>query len=142
MRTGRGADRDVDPRAFYRLLLGAVTAKVLQESPCPVWTGAHLEDPRSHEFSVRRVLCSVDLTPHNRHTLSQAAEAKAVDAVLTLVRVTPSLEISGPGGFHVDPAWKETIVGIAAEQIAKLQRDEGTDAEVIIDSGCASGSIR
>ena len=122
--------------AFYRLLLGSVTAKVLHESPCPVWTGAHLEDPPSHEFSVRRILCSVDLTPHNRHTLLQAAEmAKALDAALTLVHITSSVEIYGPGGFHVDPGWKETIVGIAVEQIAKLQRDAGTNAEVIIDSG-------
>src|SRR5665213_547206 len=53
--------------AFYRFLLGSVTAKVLHESDCPVWTGAHLEDPQAGEFSIRQVLCSVDLSPHNRH---------------------------------------------------------------------------
>jgi len=31
--------------------------------------------------------------------------------------------------------WKERIVGSAAEEIAKLQKDVGTKAEVIIDSG-------
>src|SRR5271170_7240066 len=30
--------------AFHRLLLGSITAKVLHESACPVWTGAHLEE--------------------------------------------------------------------------------------------------
>jgi hypothetical protein len=60
--------------AFYRFLLGSVTAKVLHESPCPVWTGAHLEETPAREFSIRRVLCSVDLTPHSSHTVLLAAE--------------------------------------------------------------------
>jgi nucleotide-binding universal stress UspA family protein len=122
--------------AFYRFLLGSVTAKVLHEIQCPVWTGAHLEEASAREFSIRRVLCSVDLTPHNRHTLSRAAEmAAAVNATLTLVHITGSVEIYGPGGLHVDHEWKEKLVGYAAEEIAKLQQDAGTKAEVIIDSG-------
>ena len=61
--------------------------------------------------------------------------AAAVDATLTLVHITASVEIFGPGGSHVDPEWKERIVGFAAKEIAKLQQDVGTKAEVIIDSG-------
>jgi nucleotide-binding universal stress UspA family protein len=122
--------------AFYRFLLGSVTAKVLHESHCPVWTGAHLEEEPAREFSIRHVLCSVDLSPHSRHTVSLAAQmAAAVDATLTLVHITISVEIYGPGGFHVDPVWKEAIVGFAAKEIAKLQQDVGTKDEVIIDSG-------
>jgi nucleotide-binding universal stress UspA family protein len=45
------------------------------------------------------------------------------------------VEIWGPGGTHVDPEWKEKIVGSAAEEIAKLQQAMGTNADVIIDSG-------
>ena len=122
---------------FYRFLLGSVTAKVLHESHCPVWTGAHLEeDPPAREFSIRRVLCSVDLSAHNRHTASQAAEfAAALDATLTLVHITAGVEVWGPGGSHVDPVLKETIAGFAAQEIAKLQRDVGTSADVIIESG-------
>jgi nucleotide-binding universal stress UspA family protein len=40
---------------FYRLRLGSVTAKVLHESHCPVWTGAHMEEGPVPEFSIRRV---------------------------------------------------------------------------------------
>jgi nucleotide-binding universal stress UspA family protein len=122
--------------AFYRFLLGSVTAKVLHEIECPVWTGAHLEESPEREFSIRRVLCSVELNGHSRHTVSLAAEmATAVNAALTLVHITGSVEIYGPGGSHVDPGWKEKIVGFATEEIAKLQQDVGTKAEVIIDSG-------
>ena len=37
--------------AFYRFLLGSVTAKVLHDSGCPVWTGAHLEEARGQDVS-------------------------------------------------------------------------------------------
>jgi len=122
--------------SFYRFLLGSVTAKVLHEIQCPVWTGAHLEEAPAREFSIRRVLCSVELNAHSRHTVSLAAEmATAVNATLTLAHITGSVEIYGPGGSHVDPEWKEKLVGFAAEEIAKLQQEAGTKAEVIIDSG-------
>ena len=122
--------------AFYRMLLGSDTAKVLHESHCPVWTGAHLEETPTREFSIRHVLCSVDLSPRSSHTASLAAElATAVGATLTLVHITTSVEVWGPGGSHVDPVWKETIRGNAIREIAKLQQDIGTKAEVIIDSG-------
>jgi nucleotide-binding universal stress UspA family protein len=121
---------------FYRFLLGSVTAKVLHESDCPVWTDAHLEETPAREFSIRRVLCSVDLTPHSPHTVSLAAEmAASVNATLTLVHITAGVEFYGPGGSHVEPVWKERIVGAASEEIAKLQQNLGTNAEVIIDSG-------
>lgn len=122
--------------AFYRFLLGSVTAKILHESPCPVWTGAHLEEAQAREFSIRNVLCSVDLTEHSRHTASLAAGmAAAVDATLTLVHITAGVEVFGPGGSHVDPAWQKTIVSFAAKEIDKLQQDVGTKAHVIICSG-------
>src|SRR5271170_3151146 len=38
--------------AFYRFLLGSVAAKVLHESPCPVWTGVHLDEASPREFSI------------------------------------------------------------------------------------------
>ena len=110
MKTAR--DRNVDLivmsihgyGAFHRFLLSSVTAKVLHESPCAVWTGAHLEETPAREFSIRHVLRSVDLSSHSPRTASLAAEmAAAVDATLTLVHITSGMEIYGPGGFHVDP---------------------------------------
>lgn len=122
--------------AFYRFLLGSVAAKVLHECRCPVWTGAHLEGASARDFSIRRVLCAVNLSPHSQHTVPLAAQmAAAVDATLTLVHITSSVERYGAGGSYVDPAWKETIVGIAAKEIGELQRAVGTKAEVIIESG-------
>jgi nucleotide-binding universal stress UspA family protein len=122
--------------AFYRFLLGSVTAKVLHESDCPVWTGAHLEDRMAGGFAVRNVLCSVDLSHHSYRTAALAAQlATSIGAALTLVHITDSVGIHGPGGLLVDPTWKETIVGFATKEMDRLQQSIGTQAEVIIDSG-------
>jgi nucleotide-binding universal stress UspA family protein len=138
------ADRDVrlivlpapDDPAYIRVLTGSVTRKVLRESACPVWTGANLDEAPEREFCVRHILCSVELTPHSRHTVAWAAEmAAATGAKLTLVHITSGVEVWGPGGTHVDKAWRDTLVGIADEEIGKLQRELGTQAEVVIDSG-------
>ncbi len=124
--------------AFHRFLVGSVTAKVLHESDCPVWTGAHLEAPAASEFAVRNVLCSVDLSHHSYRTAALAAQlATSIGAALTLVHITESVGIYGPGGLRVDPAWKETIVGLAKKEMDNLQQSVGTKAEVIIDSGNA-----
>ena len=61
--------------------------------------------------------------------------AAAVDARLTLVHITSGVESFGPGGSYVDPVWKENLVASATRQIAQLQQEAGTNAEVIIDSG-------
>lgn len=122
--------------ALYRFLLGSVAAKVLHDSPCPVWTVTQMEEAPAREFTIRNVLCAVDLSPHSRNTVSQAAHiATEFGARLRLVHITASVEIYGPGGAHVVPEWKETLVGYATKEIAELQQDVGTKAEVIIDSG-------
>jgi nucleotide-binding universal stress UspA family protein len=127
---------------FYRLLLGSVTAKVLHECDCPIWTGVHLEEPPAGEFSIRHVLCSTDLSPHSLHTISLAAGlAAAVDATLTLVHVTAGVETFGPGGSHINPAWKEAIVGYAAKRVAELQEEAGTKLNVLIQSGSVTEQL-
>ncbi len=121
---------------FYRFLLGSTTAKVLHETSCPVWTAAPLDQTPAGDFSLNHVLCSVELTPHSIETVSIAAAfAASVDAMLTLVHVTPSVEMWGPGGSHPDPAWKEQFVRSAAEEIAAIQKAAGTKGNVLIESG-------
>jgi len=127
---------------LYRLLLGSVTAKVLHDSDCLVWTDTHLEAPPTRAFGIRNVLCAVDLRPHSQHTVSGALHiAAAFDARLTLVHVTAGVESFGPGGNHLVPEWKELLVGEATKEIAKLQKALGTEADVIIESGHLHSSL-
>ena len=44
---------------FYEFLMGSVTAKVLHETECPVWTGAHVEGgPVQRVCDPQRPVCS------------------------------------------------------------------------------------
>lgn len=121
---------------LYRFLLGSVAAKMLHHSECPLWTDTYLDEVPAAAFAIRNVLCAVDLSAHSPHTASRAAQfAAEFSARLTLVHITPSVEIYGPGGSEVLPAWKKTLIDNAATQIAKLQEEVGIHAEVIIESG-------
>ena len=122
--------------AFNQFLLGSVTAKVLYGTECPVWTGAHVEESPTQEFAIRNVLCAVDLGPRSHKAVSWAAQMAAeFGARLTLAHVTASVELWGPGGSYVNPRWKQELVGDAAQQLARLQKDTSVKADVFIGSG-------
>ncbi len=130
---------------FYRLLLGSVMAKVLHETERPVWIGAHMEEeaPLPGEFAIRNILCAVNFDPHARDVLSHAAQlAGEFGARLALSHVTSSVETYGPGGSYVVPEFKEAVVGQATKELAKLQQEAGTNAEVIIESGDTAKRLR
>jgi nucleotide-binding universal stress UspA family protein len=121
---------------FDQFLLGSVVGKVLQGTECPVWTGAHVEEPGAPEFAMRNILCAVDFGAHSKKTVTLANQlASEFSARLTLAHVTSSVEFWGAGGTYVDQAWKDAIVRPATEHMAQLQQDMGTSAEVFIGSG-------
>ena len=121
---------------FYQFLLGSVTAKVLHGTECPVWTGAHVQESAVQKFAIRNVLGAVEFGPRADITVSWAAQMAAeFGARLTLANVTASVEFWGPGGNYVNEEWKKELVGAASEQLAKLQKDMGTKADVFIGSG-------
>jgi nucleotide-binding universal stress UspA family protein len=130
---------------FYRLLLGSVMAKVLHETERPVWIGAHMEEeaPPTGEFAIRDILCAVNFDPHARDVLSHAAQlAGEFGARLTLSHVTSSVETYGPGGSYVVPEFRDAVVSQASKELAKLQQEAGTNAEVIIESGDTAKRVR
>jgi nucleotide-binding universal stress UspA family protein len=124
--------------AFRRFLLGSVTAKVLHDSDCPLWTGAHQEEEPAREFSIHNVLCAVDLKPHSSKTVQWAAQMAAeFGARLTIAHITAGMEIYGPGAYQSDPSWTEAMMKSAGTQLAALQLEVGTQAEMYIGSGDA-----
>ena len=61
--------------AFRRFLLGSVTAKVLHDAHCPVWTSAHMEDhSRSEIVANKNVACAADLGPQTPAALHFAPD--------------------------------------------------------------------
>ena len=59
---------------FRQLLLGSVTAAVLHDALCPVWTEAHVETPPPERASCRSLVCAVDMGPQTPHVLRGALE--------------------------------------------------------------------
>jgi nucleotide-binding universal stress UspA family protein len=124
---------------FNRFLLGSVTAKVLGECECPVWTSAHVEGLPAQEFAIRNVLCAVDLGPRSDSVAWWAAQMAAeFGAHLTLAHVTPGVELWGPGGTYVSTKWKEALVSDASRYLAALQQELDIKADVFIGSGNAA----
>ncbi len=123
---------------FRRFILGSVTAKILHDTEFPVWTGVHLENaPATGSLNIRSVLCAVDLSPHSRQTLCWAARlASEFQARLGIVHATAPLEVSG--GRYYSPDWRDLMIHIANEEIEKLQKELGTQAEVYVTDGAAA----
>jgi nucleotide-binding universal stress UspA family protein len=78
---------------FRRFLLGSVTAKVLHDARCAVWTGAHLEQALTPDAATDRfnaVLCAVDFGPQTEAAIEwSSGMAKDYGAKLTLLHVIP-----------------------------------------------------
>jgi len=121
---------------FRRLLLGSVTAKVLHDAACAVWTGAHTDDPQQHHLPVREILCAIDLGAATPAVIAKAQEtALEHTARLRLVHCVPGVE-SGPGRFHhYESEFQRHLIADARRSIAELQETIHTALEVHLEAG-------
>src|SRR5258708_1194062 len=77
---------------FRSLLLGSLTAKVLHDVPCPVWTAAHINDPNmfSH-VKIRNIVAAVDLNQDGVCVLKRAVDLGGLfDAKVHVVHAVPA----------------------------------------------------
>lgn len=123
--------------AFRRFLFGSVTAKVLHDAECPVWTGVHLAEPPPYTpDDIRHVMCAVDFGPRTPEVLHWAA-ALAADFQATLTAVHVGL--GTPPGLSAQSAfeWHEQAHSGAEEQLraAVLDADVQADLLVTADGG-------
>ena len=58
---------------FRSLLIGSVTAKVLHDAKCPVWTAAHTEKQHAPDLP-RTVLCALDGSQQSLAVLQRATD--------------------------------------------------------------------
>jgi len=119
---------------FRRFLLGSVTAKVLHDAECPVWTGAHLEAPPAHQrCEIRNVLCAVDFGPQTRKTLYWAADlARALGAKLTAVHAVLETPPNLPDRYAFQ--WHEEARCGASERLHEMLLDCRVTANVLVVS--------
>jgi nucleotide-binding universal stress UspA family protein len=127
---------------FRSLLLGSVTAKVLHDSQCAVWTAAHMEgSPGQEHVNTRSVLCAVDGTPKSAPILEWAADfSKQTGAALRVVSVVPTLE--GWPERQLDRELTAEAIKEVRERIVTLQREAGIDAPLCIATGNIAAAVR
>lgn len=105
---------------FRRFLLGSMTAKILHDAGCPVWTSAHVETwPATENVGIRKVLGAVDFGPRSSAVLQLASQvAEKFHANLTAAHVIP---ISSPfmEGYWIQD-WRTEARKAVPEQLHKL----------------------
>jgi len=122
--------------AIRRFLLGSVTAKVLHDAPCPVWTGAQLaQGPSTEWLRLGHIVCAVDLGPHSSIVLHWAnAFAAAFHSKLTILNALERLDPTGRETYYAS-GWRRHIIDKATEALATMQQNEGTHLESILEPG-------
>jgi nucleotide-binding universal stress UspA family protein len=119
---------------FRQLLLGSVTAKVLDDATCPVWTDAHMDQGKQPvSVSMKNIVCAVD--GHKSATTTERALdlAKTFSATLRLIHVIPEIDITPE---VAKARWE------AQKDIGDFQDQEITDPDVCIRRGTVSEMIR
>jgi nucleotide-binding universal stress UspA family protein len=113
------------------LLLGSVAMKVLHVVPCPVWTHAPGQSSARHFIGASNILCALELTDEAAPLLRFAKElAEELSAAVRLLHAIPETEARPYQYFDAD--LHQFLMKSAAEEIAKLQHDAGTNFPVSI----------
>ncbi len=118
---------------FRRFLLGSVTAKILHDVDCPVWTGAHLEKAPASPFDIHHVMCAVNFGPRSCHAIRWAADfASQLGAKLTVIHAV----LESPSGLpdRYTFQWHEESQWGAKERLRGLLLDTGVAGEALVVS--------
>ncbi|HLK18161.1 MAG TPA: universal stress protein [Bryobacteraceae bacterium] len=119
---------------FRSMLLGSVTAKILHDASCPVWTGVHMEEAPPNPSTFERIMCAVDLTDKSIPTMQFAAKlAHDLQAKLWLVHAVPVAETRPQKYFEAD--LQAFLEDEARKAIGKMQDAAGVMAQLCLGAG-------
>lgn len=127
---------------FRGLFLGSVTARVLHNSECAVWTDAHIETGLSANYlHIRKILCAVNCEEHAVDLTKGAITlAENYGAEVELVHAVVAADSGQPDHFAIDPG--EFSVHAAEEEITAIQKKAGTHLKVHLGAGSVRDVIR
>jgi nucleotide-binding universal stress UspA family protein len=118
---------------FRRFILGSNTAKVLHDADCPVWTGVHIEEAPPMTAPYAKILCAVDLGPQSARTLAWASWLqREFHGHLTLIH---AIAAHAEALDEPDLSWRTGIREIAEEELLRLQRETGAEADLLLEAG-------
>ena len=127
--------------SFRSALLGSVTAKVLHDASCPVWTDAHFDIPRARaQVDCKSMLCAVDLKSHSVPLIRRAVRlADDLGATLRLVHAVPA---AARRETHFDEEFRRFLFEMAREELRKIQAEAGTALQVCMEAGSVAKVVR
>jgi nucleotide-binding universal stress UspA family protein len=126
---------------FRSLLLGSVTAKVLHDAECPVWTDVHVEEAPPPSADVANLMCAVDLSDSSVRTLRFAGKlAQDFNAKLWLIHAVPGAEARPEKYFDTD--LQAFLEDEARKTIQKMQETAGIAAQLCFGAGEVAGVVR
>jgi nucleotide-binding universal stress UspA family protein len=115
---------------FRRMLLGSTTAKVLNDTNCPVLTSEHAMTIAPRSLEHRNWACAIGLSPDSERVLRYAkAAALAAGAKLSLIHVIQT------GGLESEAQRQSERERAARRGFTQLQDRVGSDASVHIAAG-------
>ncbi len=120
---------------FRRFLLGSVTAKILHDLSCPVFTGTHVPEISPYKKEpYQRVACALDLEEHSENVLRWAWDfAQAWHALLVAIHAAPLPKVNlAYGEFMV--AEPDRLKDSARGALDSLIKKVGCQATVRLDS--------
>lgn len=124
---------------FRALLLGSVTAKVLNDAECAVWTDAHVEQEQ-RDRAIHNVLCAVEAKEESIWILKSASGiAELYSATLHLLHVVPQIDVHNK---TLAAQWQNELIESARLQMSELCHDAAVTAEIHIEAGSLSGMVR
>ena len=124
---------------FRSLLIGSVTAKVLHDAKCPVWTATHAEEQQLTNMP-RTILCAVDGTPKSLAVLQWAsAFSQQMAATLKLIHVAP--RISDALALPSEAEIQEEVNQQARAKIESLKASAGVEADLQIALGSVAEAV-
>jgi nucleotide-binding universal stress UspA family protein len=120
--------------SLRRLLLGSVAMKLLHDVGRPVWTHSHCQADSPAARSISKIICALELTQEAVPLLRFANElAQDCGASVRIVHAVPEIE-SRPYRY-LDMDLHKYLKECAAKDIARAQREAGTDFPVTITDG-------
>lgn len=118
---------------FRRFVLGSVTAKILHDAACPVWTGVHLEGaPSAQAIHFNHILCALDFGEQSE-SLLEWVKAHSGSATVTLVHAVPATDALPEKYFNIE--FFAELCRRAKEDMEQLQAKAGTDYHSILRGG-------
>lgn len=118
---------------FRSFLIGSVTAKVLHDARCPVWTATHAEEQHSPD-QPKNIVCAVDRTKESIElTRFAAAFGQAMGASVKLVHVVQP--VSDWLAMASERELQEQVREAARVNVQALLRTAGVDLPLRVAVG-------